>query len=495
MPHIDTPQSVCIAGVARRDITPPVGIYHRAWGAATHARATGVHRPLTATALVLQACGGRKTAVSEQVVVAVDLCLLGASEMQGLLDAVCRRTSLEFEQVTVAFSHTHSTGLLGLDRVGLPGGELIPDFLNELAARVGDAVDEARRQARTATVVYGIGRCALAAQRDFWDEASRQYVCGFNPDVVADDAMLIARITDEQSQVVATVVNYACHPTTLAWQNSLLSPDFPGAMRELVERATGAPCLFLQGASGDIGPHEGYVGDPEVADRNGRQLGYAALSALEALPPPGTRFVYRGPVVSGATLGTWAHEPVDHQTRQRQAHWQLRRWALDLPYRADIPTLYQAHAEQTRWQAEEAAAHEAGEEGKARDCRAMAERMTRWLGRLPNLPSGPTFPLPIVLWRMGNAIWLAVESEHYNLMQRSLRERFPDTPIVIMTLANGSRATYLPTADAYGKGIYQESIAVLASGSLERLIDAIAEQVRKWGIVDQRFPASRNISK
>ena len=34
-----------------------------------------------------------------------------------------------------------------------------------------------------------------------------------------------------------------------------------------------------------------------------------------------------------------------------------------------------------------------------------------------------------------------------------------------MTLANGSRAAYLPTADAYGKGIYQETIAVLAAGS------------------------------
>ena len=54
MPHVDTPQSVCLLGVARCDVTPPVGIYHRMWGAATHDRATGVHRPLTATALVFR---------------------------------------------------------------------------------------------------------------------------------------------------------------------------------------------------------------------------------------------------------------------------------------------------------------------------------------------------------------------------------------------------------------------------------------------------------
>ena len=51
MTHVDSPENICRAGVARCDITPPVGIYHRMWGAALHDRSTGVHRPLTATVL------------------------------------------------------------------------------------------------------------------------------------------------------------------------------------------------------------------------------------------------------------------------------------------------------------------------------------------------------------------------------------------------------------------------------------------------------------
>src|SRR5690606_7005809 len=100
------------------------------------------------------------------------------------------------------------------------------------------------------------------------------------------------RITDTAGALMATIVNYACHPTTLAWENRHISPDFPGALRELVQQATGAPCLFLQGASGDLGPREGFSGELELADRNGRQLGYAALSAFESLPPPVSRYVY-----------------------------------------------------------------------------------------------------------------------------------------------------------------------------------------------------------
>src|SRR5207253_911772 len=166
---------------------------------------------------------------------------------------------------------------------------------------------------------YGTGRCPLAAHRDFWDEAGGQFVCGFNPGGPADDTVLVARVTDAAGQPVATVVNYACHPTTLAWQNTLISPDYVGALRESVERQTDAPCMFLQGASADLGPREGFVGDAAIANRNGRQLAFAALAALEKLPAPGTRFVYAGPVISGATIGAWQHEPLDPASNERRA--------------------------------------------------------------------------------------------------------------------------------------------------------------------------------
>jgi len=48
------------------------------------------------------------------------------------------------------------------------------------------------------------------------------------PMEIADDTVLVARATDDAGAILATVVNYACHPTTLAWENRLISPDFPG---------------------------------------------------------------------------------------------------------------------------------------------------------------------------------------------------------------------------------------------------------------------------
>jgi hypothetical protein len=84
------------------------------------------------------------------------------------------------------------------------------------------------------------------------------------------------------------------------------------------------------------------------------------------------------------------------------------------------------------------------------------------------------------MWQVGPAVWIVLESEMYNVLQRSLRERFAGQPLMVATIVNGSRPAYLPPREAYGKGLYQESIAVLAAGSLEQLIDELANQIQAW---------------
>ena len=307
MDTVKFPQSRCHAGVARLDITPPVGTYHRMWGAATHDRSTGIHRPLTATVLVMQSeSGGAES--KPAVFIAIDHCLLGHRGMNELLDRVSESSGVERNQIVVFFSHTHAAGLMGYERVDLPGGELIPQYLADLADSIADGIRVATDQLQPAVLSYGTARCSLATNRDFRDETLDRFVCGFNPEGQADDTVSVIRVSSETDHsTMATVVNYACHPTTLAWDNTLISPDYPGAMRDIVETATSAPCFFIQGASGDIGPRHGFVGDTSVADQNGRQLGYAVLSALEDLPPVGSRMKYQGAVISGATIGSWTY--------------------------------------------------------------------------------------------------------------------------------------------------------------------------------------------
>ena len=476
--HLHTPQSFCRVGVGRGDITPPVGIYHRMWGAAMHDRSTGVHRPLIATVLAFRPAASRED--GGHVLISLDHCILAAEDITAIRDRVASMTSFTPDRVHVALTHTHGAGLMSRDRTALPGGDLIVPYLNDMADRVAEAAREAEQNLRPAWIVYGTGRCDLAANRDFFDPSRNGFVCGFNPapTAPADDTVLLARVTDETGQTLATVVNYACHPTTLAWDNTLISPDYIGALRETVEAATdGAPCLFLQGASGDLGPREGFVGDTAVADRNGRQLAFAALSVIEAMPPGGTRYAYRGAVVSGATLGTWAHEPLPAEDVARASEWGYTACDIPLPYRTDLPTLDQTRSERSALEAREHAARDAGDESAARDLRARVEQMTRQIMRLEALPAGEQFPLPTSAWRLGGAIWLCVAAEHYQVLQTRLRARFPGVPIIVSTITDGWQPGYLPTAETYGKGIYQESIAMAAPGTLEQLTTRLGDQI------------------
>ena len=241
------------------------------------------------------------------------------------------------DAIVLTFSHTHAAGLLNLDRQEQPGGELIPAYLERLADTVSQLVASSCETSSPADIVYGTGRCNLAAHRDLFDAEHAEYVCGYNPEVAADDTVLVARVTNERGQLLASIVNYACHPTTLAWDNRCISPDYPGALRETIEQTTDAPCVFLQGASGELGPVEGFVGDLGVADRNGRQLAYAALSVAESLPPANTSYEYAGKVVSGASIGTWRRAPIEADRAAQLSSWASARQTIPLAYRRDLP--------------------------------------------------------------------------------------------------------------------------------------------------------------
>ena len=89
------------------------------------------------------------------------------------------------------------------------------------------------------------------------------------------------------------------------------------------------------------------------------------------------------------------------------------------------------------------------------------------------------YPFPLVVWRVGAAVWIALDGEHDNVLQRTLRERFPEVTLVIGTLATGSTVWYLPDANSVGKGLYQEEASILAQGSLEAVIEAATAAIRE----------------
>jgi Neutral/alkaline non-lysosomal ceramidase, N-terminal len=450
--HLTQSYTRCRFGVATRDVTPPVGIYARSWGAATHEVAEGVHRPFAATAAVFAPIGGDGPTLA---LVAVDLgWFQHLPDERELRATIMRRTGLEEAALLINMSHTHAGANVNSQLTDKPGGELIQPYIDRLTEQIGAAILEARAALLPAWVTYGTGRSALARNRDFWDAEAQRFAAGYNPGAPADDTLVVARVTGEQGELHATMFNYACHPTTLAWENRLLSPDYIGAAREILERAYGVPALFLQGASGELAPRDDYVGDTAVADRNGRQLGYAAAAAIESLPPAGTRFVYTGIVASGANLGTWEYQPCDagqlragEQLAARLSHVELRR--------KDSLGVVESLSD--------AAPDSVQEQEKALRRRFLSEA----------LGDSPVYSMPIWTWRLGEALLVAVPNEPYSVLQVELRRRLGGTPLLVLGVTNGTMG-YLSPEETYGTGLYQEQQSPFAPGCLEQTIEIAA---------------------
>jgi len=441
-------------GIARTDITPPVGIYSRNWGAAKHDVASSIHRPLTLSVLALNSISG-----GEPPLVFVDADLgwwKTPITYHKFAARLLGRLGLPPANLIFALSHTHAGPPLMDADDSLPGSGLLRTWMEHVFDSTILAVRQAMDSQIEATLDWHTGRCSLATHRDLPDPvpASNRLICGFNPAGQPDDYLLVGRVTDSTGRIAATLTNYACHPTTLAWENTAISPDYVGAMRETMEQVTHETAFFMLGMCGDLAPRYQYVGDPAIADGHGRQLAYSALATLQDMEPPGTKLAFSGTVESGAPLAVWKHESckLSHEliATQNTVELTIKDWP---------------------------SADELEHQRIACTDRALEERLRRKRDIRRGLGDGSTFSLPITAWRIGDVVLVGSCCEPYSMLQKELRRRFPNHTVICMNLINGSIG-YLPPSELYDTDVYPVWQTPFERGSLEKTLETMTQAIR-----------------
>jgi hypothetical protein len=164
-------------------------------------------------------------------------------------------------------THTHSA-----PQVGPPG--LVAAFLGE---RFQKPFDEAYAAFVERRLIEGVleARARLAPARlgVAWGSSSANInrrarlpdgrtTLGMNPDGPVDRRIGLLRLEKADGTLLALVANYPIHGTVMGSQNLLVSGDVTGIVSAYVERKTGVPMLFINGAAGDLAPiYSGYA-DP-----------------------------------------------------------------------------------------------------------------------------------------------------------------------------------------------------------------------------------------
>jgi hypothetical protein len=147
------------------------------------------------------------------------------------------RAEAGIDHVFIAATHTHHGPVIETDNWPDPAHS----YVRELEYKIVHVIQKAADAAQPARL--GIGEREVAANRN---RQSRRF------DAPVDRELLVMRLEDLDGKTIAALVNYAAHSTLQDEKVLRFSADYPGVLAREIEKSTQAPCLFLQGAAGDL---------------------------------------------------------------------------------------------------------------------------------------------------------------------------------------------------------------------------------------------------
>lgn len=233
-----------MAGVAKSDLTPPLGGLMYGYGARGKNVSQGVHDRLYAKAVVL------RSGDQHLVIVTLDLGTFTGENLKNVKKLVAKKTDLT--NLLCVASHSHSTPGLQAD---FPSKR--KPYARDMEAKIADAIIRASQNLKPATLGVGTGRVEEGFNRRkiadgkaemFWVNRDRV------PTSPVDYSLGVIRINDASGSPIAHLVNFQCHPVILGPENLDISADYPGYMMSIAEEALGGQVMFMQGAAGDINP-------------------------------------------------------------------------------------------------------------------------------------------------------------------------------------------------------------------------------------------------
>lgn len=256
-------------GAAEIKINPPMEAFLA--GYQQNRKSTGIHDDLFAKAVVVT------NAENALAILTIDCIGLPYPLVQKIRDAVeskIPRADFNADQIVVSSTHTHS----GPDVIGIWGQDLMHSgtdsiYLDQLVSGAAEAIVKAWKNkqqvvARFATTSFGQG----------WVE-------NVSDSLEIDREVVVLQFVNGKGKNIATFTNFACHPTFLGKENTLVSADFPSGLYKQLKAKLGGVHLFLQGAIGGWVQPEKVSRSFEEAEQKGKELANVVSDALKQSKP------------------------------------------------------------------------------------------------------------------------------------------------------------------------------------------------------------------
>lgn len=260
------------AGAFTATINPPLGSY--IGGDALNRTFTAFHDDLFAKALAVS------DGVETVVIATTDTLGIGLPTVEAIRNLVIERIgpdAVKPEHIVIASTHIHN----GPDVVGIYGPDretsgVNPVYMRRMINETANAIVKAIYAMDVATARY-----AEASHGEGW--VRNESV----PEEIDRSVTTLQFLHEETGECIATLTNFACHPTILDGVHDAVSADFVGGYYRGMEASSAGAHLFVQGAIGGwVQPNKGDRSFA-LADSYGKGLASTVIAALadaKALP-------------------------------------------------------------------------------------------------------------------------------------------------------------------------------------------------------------------
>ncbi len=454
------------AGTGRVTITPPLTVPHAGWGAQTHVLAGGVETDLWATVLVVDDGDVRAGLID------LDLVIVSPSEADAIRTAVAEVLEVAPEAVRVSLTHNHAGPPPSTWDWSDQGKEDLASYYASLPESAALAARAALADLRPARIGVGAGESRVAKNRRENAPGGR-IATGVNPTGIIDPQVFVLRIDGVDGTPSAAIVGYTMHPTTMGPTNKQFSADWPGHLKRTVEQLTDATCIFVQGATGNVGPGpEGFTDDPRVIRKIGTQLGCEAVRVYLDMHVPLVEFRHERIWESGAPLGKWAAVPLSETSPVVRVEAKT----LNLPLLAQPPVAEaEAALEQQRERLQDAIKRGAPP-AEVEDVTFRTKRANMALTRARTFGGRRDFPIELHLLQIGPAVLAAIPCEPFAEIALAIKSKSPFAHTWFGGYA-GPWGGYLPVPEEYTRKGYEvdttpyarEAAAIVIEGTLAAL--------------------------
>jgi len=252
-------------GAASQNINPDIGAFIA--GDKNDRHFTGIHDSIFVKAMVVSDANNQMAILTFDCIGLLYPILLDIRKEAALQIPA---TTLNPANIMMASTHTHS----GPDVVGIWGLNLMSSgvdtqYMKRLVQNAVAVIVTALKNKQPATLHY--------AATTFGDE----WVYNISEKEELDRSVSILQFKDVNGKSIATLTNFACHPTIMDGSNSLVSSDYVFGMYKQLNKTFGGENLFLQGSIGGWVQPEYEEKTFERAEKRGSELAGAVDKALK----------------------------------------------------------------------------------------------------------------------------------------------------------------------------------------------------------------------